>query len=51
MLPLLYMEQPDTSFQNSSILVFNVDKGSKVKINEINFTNNTVSDEKLKKRR
>ncbi len=38
----------DTAVQNSSILVFNVNRGSKVKIAEISFLNNTVSDEKLK---
>ncbi len=41
-------ELPDTSFQNSAMLVFNVDKGSKVKISEINFSDNTVSETKLK---
>jgi len=38
----------DTTAQNSSILVFNVDKGGKVKISEISFLDNTVSDDKLK---
>lgn len=38
----------DTSFQNSSILNFTIDKGKKVKIAEINFLNNTVSSKKLK---
>jgi outer membrane protein insertion porin family len=41
-------EIPDTSNQNSSILVFNIDKGSKVKIAEINFIDNTIGDDKLK---
>ena len=35
-------EIKDTAAQNSSILVFNVDKGNKVKIAEISFLNNTV---------
>lgn len=41
-------ELPDTSLQNSSALIFTVDKGSKVKISEINFSDNTVSESKLK---
>ena len=41
-------EVRDTSVQNSSTLVFNVDKGDKVKISEINFVNNSVSDARLK---
>ena len=41
-------EIKDTSAPNSSILVYNVEKGSKVKIAEINFLNNTISEDKLK---
>ena len=41
-------EQKDTSQQNSSVLVFLVDKGQKVKISEIDFVNNSVSDARLK---
>ncbi|MEP6684202.1 MAG: POTRA domain-containing protein, partial [Parafilimonas sp.] len=41
-------EIADTSGQNSSILVFNVDRGDKVKIAEINFLDNTIGDDKLK---
>lgn len=41
-------EIKDTSASNSSILVYNVQRGSKVKIAEINFLNNTVSEDKLK---
>lgn len=41
-------ERPDTALQNSAALIFNVDKGTKVKISEINFTDNTVSETKLK---
>ena len=36
------------AIQNYCRLYFNVDKGQKVKIAEINFVNNTVSDDKLK---
>lgn len=43
-------ERPDPSFPNSVILVFNVDKGKKVRINQINLVGNeNVSDKKLKK--
>lgn len=42
------LEQKDTSLQNSSALVFIVDRGQKVKVSEIDFINNTVSDTKLK---
>ncbi|MEP6465890.1 MAG: POTRA domain-containing protein, partial [Parafilimonas sp.] len=41
-------EIADTSNQNSSILVFDVDRGNKVKIAEINFLDNTVAEDKLK---
>ena len=41
-------EIKDTTSQNSEILVFNVDRGSKVKISEVSFLNNTISDDKLK---
>ncbi|MDE3235035.1 MAG: outer membrane protein assembly factor [Bacteroidota bacterium] len=42
-------ERKDTSIQNSLSLVFDVDKGTKVKINNINFDGNTIVDTKLKK--
>ena len=42
-------DRKDTSANNSVSLVFNVSKGEKVKINNINFTGNTVPDIKLKK--
>ncbi len=42
------VEERDTSVANSSKLVFNVDKGQKVKISEISFVNNTVTESKLK---
>jgi outer membrane protein insertion porin family len=41
-------EIKDTAAQNSSILVFHVDRGSKIKIAEINFLDNTVNEDKLK---
>ncbi|MBV9961279.1 MAG: outer membrane protein assembly factor [Parafilimonas sp.] len=41
-------EIKDTAAQNSEILVFNVDRGSKVKIAEVSFLDNTISDDKLK---
>ncbi len=42
-------EIKDTANQNSSILVFNVDRGSKVKIAEVSFlNNNNIEDDKLK---
>src|SRR5688572_2481224 len=44
------IEKPDTSFINSNSLTFIIDKGKKIKINDINFFGNeTVSDLKLKK--
>lgn len=44
------IEQPDTSFVNSNSITFIIDKGEKVKINDINFFGNvTVPDLKLKK--
>jgi len=43
-------ETPDTSYVNSIFLLIEVDKGDKVKVNNINFFGNeTVSDLKLKK--
>jgi outer membrane protein insertion porin family len=45
----VWVEQAtDTSFQNSAILNFYIEKGKKVKIAEINFLENTVSSKKLK---
>lgn len=40
----------DTSLVNSQILVFNIRKGSKVRINDINFAGNTIDELKLQKR-
>jgi outer membrane protein insertion porin family len=39
----------DTALVNSQILVFNVNKGEKIKISDIYFFGNTISDAKLKK--
>lgn len=39
----------DTSFDNSVTLTFYITKGVKVKINQINFVDNTVDEQKLKK--
>jgi outer membrane protein insertion porin family len=39
----------DTSSENSVALIFNIDKGSKVKINQINFVGNTIDELKLKR--
>jgi len=39
----------DTAFDNSVTLTFYVNKGTKVKINQINFVDNTVNEQKLKK--
>lgn len=39
----------DTGLENSVTLVFYIDKGGKVKINQINFVDNTVDELKLKK--
>ncbi len=41
-------ERPDTAFQNSSVLTFNIDKGNKVKINEVNFVGTNINEQKLK---
>src|SRR5688500_15652700 len=44
------VEKVDTAFVNSNSLTFIIDKGKKVKVNDINFFGNeTVSDLKLKK--
>ncbi len=43
-------EKPDPTFTNANSLTFQVDKGNKVRVNEINFYGNeTVTDIKLKK--
>lgn len=39
----------DTSSENSVVLIFYIDKGGKVKINQINFVGNTVDELKLKR--
>jgi len=39
----------DTGLENSVTLVFYIDKGGKVKINQINFVDNTIDELKLKK--
>ena len=38
----------DTTAQNSSILMFNVDRGGKVKVAEVAFLDNSISEDKLK---
>ncbi len=43
------VERKDTSISNTLALDFIIDKGNKVKINNINFGGNTVDDGKLKK--
>jgi outer membrane protein insertion porin family len=43
------VEKSDSTFENTQILDFLVDKGNKVKINNINFGGNTVDAGKLKK--
>ena len=49
-LKLEIVEKEDTSYVNSVALTFDIDKGQKVKVNNINFFGNeTVSDLKLKK--
>lgn len=43
-------ETPDPTFPNSNALVFTIDKGNKVRVNEVNFYGNeAVTDLKLKK--
>jgi outer membrane protein insertion porin family len=43
-------EKPDPTFVNSNLLLFHVDKGQKVRINEVNiYGNETIGDLKLKK--
>ena len=41
-------EQKDKSLQNSLSIVFNIDKGAKTRINNINFEGNTIEESKLK---
>jgi outer membrane protein insertion porin family len=49
-LKLEIQERPDTTFVNSIFMTFIIDKGEKVKVNDINFFGNeTVPDLKLKK--
>lgn len=43
------IQNKDTSIENSLNLTFNIIKGNKVKINQINFVDNSVSDLRLKK--
>ncbi len=43
------IEKKDTTFKNTLALDFMIDKGPKIKINNINFGGNTVDDAKLKK--
>ncbi len=43
------LETPDTKVENSLAVTFEVDKGIKVKINELNFVGNTIPDSKLEK--
>ncbi|HYF32758.1 MAG TPA: POTRA domain-containing protein [Chitinophagaceae bacterium] len=45
------IEQTDPALANSQILIFEIEKGKKVRINEINFYGNeAISDSRLKKR-
>ena len=41
-------QRSDSTFQNSLVLIFNITKGSKVHVNDINFDNNTVNSQSLK---
>jgi len=41
-------EKRDTGYENSMVLTFNIEKGGKVKINDINFGGNTIAESKLK---
>lgn len=43
------VERKDTTFENTLALDFVIDKGPKVKINNINFGGNTIDEAKLKK--
>jgi outer membrane protein insertion porin family len=45
---VLITEIKDTAAQNSSILVFNVDRGSKVKVAAVSILGNTLDEDKLK---
>ncbi len=43
-------EKPDPTFVNSNAITFHIDKGNKVRVNEVNFYGNeTISDLQLKK--
>lgn len=43
-------ERPDPALPNYNLLIFNVDKGKKVRVNQINvFGNESVSDQRIKK--
>lgn len=43
------MQEKDSTLENTAILTFYIDKGKKEKINQVNFIDNTVAEEKLKK--
>ena len=42
-------EVPDPKVENTTSLIITVDKGNKVKINELNFVGNTIPDSRLEK--
>lgn len=42
-------ERPDTTFTDAIVLIFYVDKGQKIKVNNIDFAGNTLDPLKLKK--
>lgn len=41
-------QKKDSALENTAVLTFNIEKGKKLKVDNINFINNTVADEKLK---
>ena len=46
------VSKPDPAFANANVLIFNINKGQKVRVNEVNFYGNeAISDTKLKKQK
>lgn len=43
------VEEPSTTLSNAVSLTFYINKGNKVKVSSINFSGNTIADQKLKK--
>lgn len=41
-------QKKDSALENTAVLTFNIEKGKKEKVDNINFIDNTVADEKLK---